>query len=111
MTYFGIMSQFVNPSWLFTFLTRVIGFELVMCGFWIHRWHTGDDINYAMGIGTAQLAVIILEFANYLNNKQKLHLFVRMKKSQQQEKQLSELLDAVPDCVFICSKDTDVEKS
>ena len=70
----------------------------------------GDEYNFFSGFITSNSAVIILESARYLNTKQKLKLFVRMKKSQQQEKQLAELLDAVPDCVLICSKDTQEQK-
>lgn len=65
-----------------------------------------DEYNFATGFATVQAAAVLLEAAQYLNTKQKLQLFVRMKKSEQQEKQLAELLDAVPDCVLICSKDT-----
>ena len=70
--YCGTLSQFVNPSWLFTVLTRVFGFEMLMIGMWIHRLYTGDDLNYAVGVGTFQAGFIIFELSNYLHTKQKL---------------------------------------
>ena len=108
--YFGVLSCYVNPSWLLTFVTRVIMFEAIMASIFLHREAMDDEYNFFSGFITSNSAVIILESARYLNTKQKLKLFVRMKKSQQQEKQLAELLDAVPDCVLICSKDTQEQK-
>ena len=42
-----------------------------------------DEYNFATGFATVQAAAVLLEAAQYLNTKQKLQLFVRMKKSEQ----------------------------
>ena len=36
--------------------------------------------------------------------RDKVELFLRLKQSEQQQACLTELLDAVPDCVYICTK-------
>ena len=82
MVIYGILSQFVNPSWLQTFLMRVILYELILTGFWLHRNAMNDEYNFATGFATVQAAAVLLEAAQYLNTKQKLQLFVRMKKSE-----------------------------
>ena len=102
---YGLLSHFLTPSWFFTFVTRMVLFELNFLVFMLHRTSMGDDVSFLTGFLGTQLAAILFESSLYLNTKQKLQLFVRMKKSEQQEKQLAELLDAVPDCVLICSKD------
>ena len=48
-----------------------------------HRNVMGDENQPAVGIATAVIAIIILETSMYLITRQKLELFVRMKKSEQ----------------------------
>ena len=99
----------MTPSWFITFVTRMVFFEMNFILFMLHRTGMGDNVNFLTGFLGTQIGAVLFETSLYLNTKQKLQLFVRMKKSEQQEKQLAELLDAVPDCVLICSKDQEAE--
>ena len=51
--------------------------------------------------------VITIESAIYLQVKSKAKLFDLVKRGEQQQNQLMNLLDIVPDSVFICTKSID----
>ena len=51
--------------------------------------------------------VITIESAIYYQVKSKAKLFEQLKRGEQQQSQLINLLDIVPDSVFICTKSTD----
>ena len=50
------------------------------------------------------LLFVVLEASVFMNYKAKAQLFLRIKASEQQSEQLTDLLDTVPDSVYICSK-------
>ena len=50
------------------------------------------------------LITALLEISQFMTWKAKMDLFVRIKASEQQHSQLTDLLDTVPDSVLICSK-------
>ena len=50
------------------------------------------------------LLFLVLEASVFMNYKAKAQLFLRIKASEQQSEQLTDLLDTVPDSVYICSK-------
>ena len=53
--------------------------------------------------------MIILEISNYSSYRAKAFLFLQLKAQEDQSQQLNDLLDAVPDSVFICSKSKDTK--
>ena len=51
------------------------------------------------------LVVALIEASVYSNMKANAHLFHKLKTVQQQQKQMKNLLNAIPDSVFICTKE------
>ena len=74
----------------------------------IYRSNLGDDNTVATNILFIGSAMITIEISIYSSYKSKAELFVRIQESEQQRYQLAQLLDAVPDSVFICSKQKNV---
>ena len=66
----------------------------------------GDEIGPVALVG-ALISVFLAESSVYSNMKAKAQLFYKLKVSEQQQKQMKSLLDAVPDNVIICSKATE----
>lgn len=91
-------------TWIWGFIARSLFFMPTMTLLILNQKANGDEITVVQGIIVSMLLFATLEFYIYLNNESRVHLFYRLKQSEQQQKQLSSLLDIVPDSVFICSK-------
>ena len=57
-----------------------------------------------IGIGLSGLFWAVMEPQVYINMKSKTQLFLKIKIVEQQQVQLSDLIDAMPDSVIICTK-------
>ena len=77
-----------------------IGFNLLM---W-KRDHSVDASRNVFNILINFVLVILVEVGNYCQVRSKARLFLRVKATAMHERQLSNLLDAVPDKVLICSR-------
>ena len=54
------------------------------------------------------IVLLLMETSVYTKMKTKAHLFYKLKLSEDHEKQMADLLDAMPDSVFICTRDNTV---
>ena len=70
----------------------------------ISNYYWGDEQNYVSNWVSILTTVLVIELKQYITVRAQVQLFVRLATIQQQEQQLSDLLDMVPDNVFICSK-------
>ena len=101
---FLLFAFFMSASYLRSFITRTIYTMPVISLTMVNRLHHNDSINFAQAWVMTLFAVALMELNVYVNTKAKAKLFLKIKTTEQQQKQLADLLDAVPDNVFICSK-------
>ena len=71
------------------------------------RISTGEDFSVIAYIITNLACIPMVEITIYINFKAQLKLFVLLKISEREQMQLANLLNTVPDNVFICSKGTE----
>ena len=77
----------------------------------ISNYHWGDQQNYASNWAVVLIVTLVLESHLYIMTRAQVQLYVRLATIQQQEQQLSDLLDMVPESVLICTKDAEHERS
>jgi len=103
-TVYSLCNMFCSASWLVSLLCRVTLFSSLMASIWVKRWLMGESLTIAVNLVMLLLFSSAFEASLYINMKAKADLFLKMQTNKQQECQLSELLDKVPDSVFICTR-------
>ena len=102
-----LQSNFTSATWFHSAVSRVLMFGTIFFVWTAQRIKLNDDITIQIAGFIFLVEVVSIETSVYINVKAKASLFVKMKRIEQQERQLSDIMDAVPDCVFICSKASD----
>ena len=95
--------MFVNVTYTPHFIFHVI-YVFVAISLNIANESELGDIIFAGLRMIAIMTIILIELQVYNSYKAKAELFLRVKISEQQSEQLTDLLDAVPDSVLICSQ-------
>ena len=94
---------YMTTDYLFTMLVRqVLGWIFLGCSIFI--WKRDHQFNVAMNVITNVAIIAFAEAGTYASTRSKALLFKRVKVMSTQEKQLSNLLDSVPDKVLICTR-------
>ena len=97
-------SLYASASWQVPFLLRYPMFLLALTsGIW-NRVKQGDDIEFFQSFIVVLSITTATELSLYLNTKARVNLFVQIQLIKQQQRQMADLLDLVPDNVFICTK-------
>jgi len=101
--FFLVSCIFMSSNFLLTLLLRQ-----AMCWTFIilntAMWATqSSDSNYGTVIATVAV-FLLMEGGNFCNMRSKALLFMQVRKMGMQERQLSNLLDSLPDKVLICTK-------
>lgn len=97
-----IISLFVSASWLWGFVARSLFTLPTVTILMLNQSAHDDEIRFGQEWASAALIFLFIETSTYINMKAKAELFVRIAHSEQQQRQLADLLDMVPDCVLIC---------
>ena len=95
---------FVSATYMWSFLARTVFLIPSMTIFIVHRVKMDDEFNPVQGWLTIAFMYAMVELIQYTSMKAKAKLFYQLKRSEQQQRQMADLLDAVPDSVLICSK-------
>ena len=93
---------FMNSGFLFQMLARVTVHQITLVTLQIGRMQNDSHDN--TGIFFSIFILIYAEFVFYLQLKAQAKLFLSMKVTGMQQKQMFNLLDTVPDKVLICSQ-------
>ena len=97
-----IAGHFLATDWLIHFIVRQILYWIfALLQMSIRRKYEENELGFSIIIGIAY--IILVEASIYNNYRQKALLFVQVKLAKDQETQLSNLLDSVPDKVLICT--------
>lgn len=102
-----VFAVFVKSTWLWGFLVRFLTFIPVTTVFVFIKDGKGDDVSVSQAITTVLVIGLLIEISVYNNAKQTALLFARLKVTEKQQKQMADLLDSMPDSVFICTKGSD----
>lgn len=95
--------HFMCSNFLVTFIIRqVLGWSFILLS--LYMWQRLFEINIAVNALFFFTLVILVEGSNYCSMRSKALLFLRVKVMSMQEKQLSNLLDAIPDKVLISTR-------
>ena len=70
----------------------------------LNRQDQGDENNIVTAFVMTTFGTLVIETAVYINMKARARLFLKAKTSKQQQRQLLDLLDAMPDSVLLCTK-------
>ena len=97
-------SLYSSVSYFEAILTRLIIMALLTLWMANHRNAMGDENAPIMGMFMAVAIFFAIEISIFNNYNAKLQLFVQVKQLEVQQAQLSDLLNAVPDSVYICSR-------
>ena len=71
----------------------------------INRHSQGDENNIVTAFVMTAFGTLVIEAAVYINMKARARLFLKARTSKQQQRQLLDLLDAIPDSVLLCTKE------
>ena len=77
---------------------------------WVDRANHGDELNIGLYLSHRIFYMVMLTSWQYIYWTDRAELFQKIKHSEQQNEQLTDLLDTVPDSVLICSKPQDKPK-
>jgi hypothetical protein len=99
------LAAFAQSHWLSHFMCRII-FLLGENALISSKRMLEEDKQFSLfySVFVTYVAVLGGELYFYLMRKSQAYLFLQAKVVEQQQKQLSDLLHAVPDSVLICSK-------
>ena len=95
--------NFMSTDFLMTLIMRQVTCWAFIL-FNIQMWRRHHDFNIVANLLVNIVLIMLMEGGNFCNMRSKAILFLRAKKIGMQEQQLSNLLDAVPDKVLICSR-------
>jgi len=98
------LALFASATWHVGFCSRFPFFLFLFSISLKHRVDSGDGIQALQNWVLTFCATSAVELALYLNVKARANLFMEIKIVEQQQRQMSDLLDLVPDSVFICTK-------
>ena len=103
---FWTFALFLGVTWRYGFIARNIFIFPTLYVLIAMRDDEGDEVGPVAFVG-ALISVFLVESSVYSNMKAKAQLFYKLQFSEQQQRQMKSLLDAVPDNVIICSKATE----
>ena len=104
-TQYFISTQFLSATYFRSLIWRytinILAVVVVMIKI---KQNSVPNIDFTQLVAIQVLLNTAMEISLYQNMKDKVELFLRFKASEKQQNSLTELLDAVPDCVYICTK-------
>ena len=98
--FYFINSHFMSSNFLLTFILRQVLTWTFLC-FNVFMQDQDHMFEMVMLFGMDFLLVILVEGSNYYCIRSKAQLFLRLKVTSMQEKQLSHLMDSMPDRFLI----------
>lgn len=100
----GVCLLFLRPTWLAGFVSRQLFSLSVIIPFNVYRVISGDELAILRNTAMIISLSLVAELALYLNLRTEASLFHRLKISEQQQRSMADVLNAVPQSVIICSK-------
>ena len=96
----------MGSTYFRNFLARAAFYMPILIYIVVLRMTLEDEASPAQALVLSFFGFCLVELSVYINMKAKARLFLKVKTTELQERQLADLLDAVPDNVFICRKDS-----
>ena len=102
-TLYMVQVHFMRASYFYQMIIRVVCFLSLTPVTTILRKEAGDNVNsLPESVIISIIFVTLLELTTYQTIKGQARLFLQAKVSEQEHRQMKELLDVVPDSVLIC---------
>ena len=96
----------MGATWHTSFVARMVIMLPVLSLVMLNRLEKADNINFAQDCFLYLIANLLIETSVWTNIKFRASLCLKVKSTKQQQRQLSDILDSVPDSVFICAKNS-----
>ena len=106
MISYASLGQFILSTQLVNFIVRILYVFSMTIYLVTNRYLHGDENNLVAAVVLLLYFTLFCESSIYINMKARARLFLKMRTSKQQQKQLLDLLDSMPDSVLLCTKGT-----
>lgn len=110
-TLYAITALFLSTSYFKHLIFRLSMTLLMLGALLAFRISVEEEFSVIAYILMNVACIPMVETTIYINVKAQLKLFVLLKNSEREQKQLANLLDTVPDNVFICTKGSESSES
>ena len=98
---------FLTPSYMMQVIARMLLGPPILWITFFYNDNLGEDKFNQLAIPATLVALIMAEVSLYISYKARAKLYLESQMNKQQQEQLSNLLDTVPDSVAIFSKSTE----